>query len=161
VNLPLREPRPEDASALARLFTNPGVRMYLGGPREEAQAQASASELVSVSRELPAWVVVQPGSQTPSGFVSLDRHHDGPDVEVSFALMPEAQGSGLARAAVAAALLEAWHLGLKQVVAETQTANTRSVRLLEALGFTALHEVNRFGNAQTVFAISRPSSNAA
>ena len=82
-------------------------------------------------------------------------------MEVSFVLMPEAQGSGLARAAVAAALLEAWLLGLAQVVAETQTANTRSVRLLEALGFTAWKEVVRFGKAQTVFVISRPSSNAA
>jgi ribosomal-protein-alanine N-acetyltransferase len=82
-------------------------------------------------------------------------------VEVSFVLMPEAQGSGLARAAVAAALLEAWLLGLAQVVAETQTANTRSVRLLEALGFTVWKEVFRFGKSQTVFVISRPSSNAA
>jgi [ribosomal protein S5]-alanine N-acetyltransferase len=135
--------------------------MYLGGPREEAQAQASANALVSLNREFPAWVVVQPGSQRASGFVCLDRHHDGADVEVSFALMPEAQGSGLARAAVDAALLEAWHIGLEQVVAETQTANTRSVRLLEALGFTARQEITRFGNAQTVFAISRPSSYAA
>lgn len=158
---PLRKPKPEDAPALARLFADPGVRQYLGGPRDEAQAQNSALDLLTVGREFPAWVVVQPGSQKPCGFVSLDKHHDGEDIEVSFALMPESQGYGLGRAAVAAALSEAWQLGLGRIVAETQSANARSVRLLEALGFTVRREFVRFSHAQTLFSISRPSANAA
>jgi [ribosomal protein S5]-alanine N-acetyltransferase len=161
VNPPLRKPEAKDASMLAQLFTDPGIRRYLGGPCDEAQAQNSALDLVTVGREFPAWVVMQPGSQNPSGFVSLDKHHDGEDIEVSFVLMPEAQGSGLGRAAVAAALAEAWQLGLVHVVAETQSANAPSIRLLEALGFTPRREFVRFSEAQTLFSISRPSTNAA
>ncbi len=161
VNPPLRKPVPDDASALARLFTDPGIREYLGGPRDEAQAQSSALELVTVGREWPVWVVVQPGSPEPAGFVSLDRHHDGENIEISFVLMPKAQGHGLGRAAVAAALAEAWQLGLGQVVAETQSANTRSIRLLQGLGFTAQREFVRFSHAQTLLSITRPKTDAA
>jgi [ribosomal protein S5]-alanine N-acetyltransferase len=161
VSSPLRKPRPEDACALARLFTDPFVRQHLGGARNEEEAQSCALELVSVSREFPAWVVVQPGSQKPEGFVSLDKHHDGKDIEVSFVLAPEAQALGLGRAAVAAALAEAWQLGLGHVVAETQSANGRSIRLLEALGFTAQREFMRFGKPQILFSILRPSTDAA
>jgi [ribosomal protein S5]-alanine N-acetyltransferase len=161
VNPPLRKPRPEDAPALAQLFTDLRIRQYLGGPRNKPQAHISAQELIAIGREFPAWVVVQPDSPEPVGFVSLDHHHDGKDIEVSFVLMPEAQGFGLGRAAVAAALTEAWQLGLRRVVAETQSANTRSIHLLEALGFSAQREFIRFSVAQTVFSILRPSDNAA
>ncbi len=146
---------------MARLFTNPSIQQYLGGPRDRQQAQSSALELVAGGRELPAWVVVHPGSPDPVGFVSLDHHHDGKDIEVSFVLMPEAQGSGLGRAAVSAALAEAWQLGLGHVVAETQSANTRSIRLLEALGFSAHREFIRFSATQTLYSIQRPGTNAA
>ena len=125
------------------------------------QAQSSAHELVAEGREFPAWVVLQPGSLDPVGFVSLSKHHDAAGIEVSFVLMPEAHGVGLGRAAVAAALEEAWELGLGHIVAETQSANTRAVRLLEALGFIALREVARFGAAQTIYSIQRPGANAA
>ena len=161
VNPPLRKPKLEDIPALVRLFTDPGVRQYLGGPRDQPQAQASALDLVAVEREFPAWVVVQPGSPVPVGFVSLDPHHDGKDVEVSFVLVPEAQGSGLGSAAVMAALAEAWQLGLDNVVAETQSANARSIHLLRALGFSAQREVIRFQEPQTIFSIQRPVANAA
>ena len=161
VNPPLRKPKLEDVPALMRLFTDPRVRQYLGGPRAQPQAQASALDLVAVEREFPAWVVVQPGSPDAVGFVSLDPHHDGKDVEVSFVLTPEAQGSGLGRAAVVAALAEAWQLGLGNVVAETQSANARSIHLLRALGFSAQSEFIRFREAQTLFSIQRPSANAA
>ena len=146
---------------MARLFTDPGIRQYLGGPRDQPQAQTSALEVVAVGREFPAWVVVQPGSPEPVGFVSLDHHHDGKDIEVSFVLMPEAQGFGLGRAAVTAALAEAWQLGLGHVVAETQSANVRSIHLLQALGFSAQREFIRFSAAQTLFSIQRPGANAA
>ena len=146
---------------MAQLFTDPEVRRYLGGPRDNARAQASALDLIAIDRELPAWVVMQPGSQVPVGFVSLDNHHDGEDVEVSFVLTPQAQGLGLARAAVAEALEEIWRLGFGRVVAETQSANVRSIRLLEGLGFTALRQVSRYNADQTLFSLWRPSSNAA
>ncbi|CAD5374421.1 Acetyltransferase [Rubrivivax sp. A210] len=159
MNPPLRKPRHADAPALAQLFTDPAIRKYLGGPRDKAQAQAGALDLITAGRQLPAWVIVLPGSQNPVGFVSLDNHHDGEDIEVSFVLTPEAQGLGLGRASVAAALAEAWQLGLGHVVAETQSANARSIRLLGALGFSKQREFIRFNAAQALFSIHQHSTN--
>jgi RimJ/RimL family protein N-acetyltransferase len=105
--------------------------------------------------------VVKPGSSNPVGIVSLSLHHDNEDVEVSFALFSEAQGLGLAKAAVAAALRGAWALGLQRVIAETQSANVRSIRLLQKLGFTPLRKIVRFSAKQTILSIQRPEADAA
>ena len=159
---PLRKPTPEDVVALAQLFANPAARQFLGGPVALEQAHASALELAAAHREFPAWVITEPGSPHPVGFVCLERHHDGIDVEVSFALLPEYQGRGLGRAAVGAALRQAWSdCGLSRVVAETQSAHKRSVRLLKSLGFVAARQLERFGAQQTVFELRRPGGNAA
>lgn len=158
LNPPLRKPEREDVLALTRLFTDPRTRQYLGGPCDSVRAQASAQELVSTEREYPAWVVVRAGSAEPVGFVSLDRYHDGEDVEASYILLPEAQGLGLGRAAVASALTEAWKLGLSRIVAETQSANLRSIHLLTSLGFTAERTLVRFGAEQTLFSVRRPGA---
>jgi [ribosomal protein S5]-alanine N-acetyltransferase len=101
---------------------------------------------------------MQPGSAEPIGFVSLDQHKDGEDIEVSYILLPEAQGRGLGRAAVASALNEAWQVGLSRIIAETQSANRRSIHLLTSLGFTPERTLIRFGAEQTLFAISRPNT---
>ncbi|TAG46627.1 MAG: N-acetyltransferase [Betaproteobacteria bacterium] len=152
---PLRRPKNEDVPALAYLFTDSSVRLFLGGPRDDVQAQNCAQGLAALDREFPAWVMIRPGSDLPVGFVSLDRHHDGEDVEISFVLRPDAQGLGIARAAVAAAVDEAWKLGFDRVVAETQSINTRSVHLLQALGFKSVREFIRFGQMQTLFVMKR------
>ncbi|AYR24557.1 N-acetyltransferase [Herbaspirillum rubrisubalbicans] len=158
---PLRHPNSNDAHALVRLFTDPHIRRYLGGPRSQTQAHASALDLVSATRRYPAWVVVKPGSSNPVGIVSLSLHHDNEDVEVSFVLFSEVQGLGLGKAAVAAALREAWALGLQRVIAETQSANVRSIRLLQKLGFTPLREIVRFSAKQTILSIQRPEADVA
>jgi [ribosomal protein S5]-alanine N-acetyltransferase len=155
---PLRKPERDDVLVLSQLFTDPRTRQYLGGTCEGVRAQASALELVSTEREYPAWAVMQPGSVEAVGFVSLDRHHDGEDIEVSYILLPEAQGFGLGKAAVASALSEAWRMGLSRIIAETQSANVRSIRLLKSLGFTAERVLIRFGAEQTLFSTQRPNT---
>lgn len=157
----LRTPRPEDTPALAQLFTDARLRQYLGGPRDMGQALISAQALVAPEREFPAWVVVQAGATEPLGFVCLDRHHDARDVEISFVLASSAQGSGIARLAVAEAIDEAWQLGLDQLVAETQSANKPAARLLEALGFTARQTLYRFGAQQVLYWLWRPTAKPA
>jgi [ribosomal protein S5]-alanine N-acetyltransferase len=156
----LRNPTPFDVSELATLFTDPDLRHYLGGACDLQQARASAEELTRKGRAFPAWVVMQPGSREACGFVSLDLHHDGKDVEVSYALTQSAQRQGLGRRAVALALSKAWHMGIDIVVAETQSANLRSIMLLDSLGFTIQRRLVRFGAEQVLFAVRSSGTNA-
>jgi len=61
----------------------------------------------------------------------------GGEVEIGYALVPRARGSGLAGEAVA--LLAEWALcqpGVHVVSARVEAENTASVRLLDRLGFT-------------------------
>ncbi|MEV6393410.1 GNAT family N-acetyltransferase [Streptomyces sp. NPDC051907] len=123
-----------DGSAMARLWTDPEVRRYLGGPVPEdvvsvRQARCvGAKGLFAVVRqqddELLGSVFVEPGGR------------DG-RTEISYQLAPDHWGFGYAREAVAAAV--SWALAeipaeMPGVVAVTQAANEGSRRLLEALG---------------------------
>jgi [ribosomal protein S5]-alanine N-acetyltransferase len=161
VDQTLRNPTPFDVSELALLFTDPDVRHYLGGPCDLKEAKASAEDLTREGRAFPAWVVMQPGSWEARGFVSLDVHHDGKDVEVSYALTQSVQRRGLGRRAVALALRKAWDMGIDTVVAETQSANVRSIMLLDSLGFTIQRRLVRFGAEQVLFAVRSSGTNAA
>ncbi|MEK8034917.1 GNAT family N-acetyltransferase, partial [Ideonella sp. DXS29W] len=84
--------------------------------------------------------------------------HDLEDLEVSYLFLPEHWGRGYARAAVKQALAYAFGtIGLRRVLAETQSANGASVRLLEHLGFCLVGNVNRFGAEQSIYR-AEPSS---
>ena len=161
MNSPLRKPKPEDIPALAKLFTDPDLRHYLGGVRDAAHAKACALELVATARPLLAWTVVQPDSSCTVGFVSLGNHHDGGDIEISFVISLSAERSGLGRLAVSEALAHAWSLGIGRVVAETQSANMRAIRLLHALGFSRQRQLIRFNTLQSLFSVERPDINVA
>ena len=69
------------------------------------------------------------------GLCGLLRRDSHPDVEIGFALLPQARGQGLALEAAAATL--SWGLNtlaLKRVVALTAPDNTGSIRILERIG---------------------------
>jgi len=147
--------RPFDLPQVARLFSDPAVRSFLGGPLSPALAEQRASELLTKSAPAKIWAI-RPASSVGTSFagiVVLDRHHDFEDVEVSYLLLPEHWGRGYARAAVHQVLAYAFDVaGNKRVLAETQTANTASIRLLERLGFRHLRQVTRFGAEQSIYA---------
>jgi ribosomal-protein-alanine N-acetyltransferase len=69
------------------------------------------------------------------GLCGLLRRDSHPDVEIGFALLPQARGQGVALEAAAATL--SWGLNtlaLKRVVALTAPDNTASIRILERIG---------------------------
>jgi len=147
-----------------RLHTDVEVRRFLGGAVEVPVARLRVQSLVATNRPLPVWAIRGANSiQSPLlGVVSLDRHHDGKDTEVSFALFPEYQGRGFATEAVQFALRNAFdRLGLASVVAETQSLNARSVALLERIGMVFQSTVIRFGAEQSIYAAHNPNLSAA
>ncbi len=77
---------------------------------------------------------------SPIGLCGLLIREGTPDVELGYALLPEARGQGLVREAA-----RAWidfgerQLNLREVHAWTHAANDASQAVLEELGFESLH----------------------
>jgi ribosomal-protein-alanine N-acetyltransferase len=146
---------PQDTPALMRLHTDREVRHFLGGPVADSVAGQRIQSLIANNRPLPAWAIRSANSELSPmlGLVSFDQHHDGKDIEVSYALLPENQGRGYATEAVQFALRYAFdQMGLRRVVAETQSLNARSVALLQRIGMVFQRTVIRFGAEQSIYA---------
>lgn len=84
----------------------------------------------------------------------LDDHYNGVDTEISYALLPENWGQGFATDALLEAFMRAFQdLGLEELVAETQTKNHRSIKLLERVGMSEDSRLTRFGEGQIIYRI--------
>ena len=149
----IRQLSPTDKLALQRLYTEPIVRRHLGGPVSQAEAVAKVAALYEPGKCRRAWAIsTEASGQLLLGLVTLARHHDAEELEVSYALLPEHQGNGYATQAVEQVLRYSFTvLGLERVVAETQTSNEASVRLAERLGMKLERTLVRFGQEQSMF----------
>lgn len=137
-----------------KLYMNSEVRKYLGGVREENSIKAGLEEILHPAADSYYWVVREKHSNDFIGLVSLDPHHDGECLEVSYQFLPKWWGKGFAKEVVQVIIDYAlYELHLPKVVAETQTANTASCRLLEKLGMEMERTVSRFGAEQAIYSI--------
>ena len=102
-------------------------------------------------------VVKEKSTHTFVGLISLDTHHDGISTEVSYQILPNCWGKGIASEVVEKVIDYAFKsLNLPEVIAETQTANKPSCRLLEKLGMNLRETLLRFGEEQAVFCLTNP-----
>ena len=149
----LRLLEPEDSMALLRLYTSPVVRKHLGGPVSQALAEAKIAALYEPEQGSYVWAICgKPPAKPFHGLVTLANHHEAKDIEVSYALLPEHQGQGYAARAVEQVLAYAFAvLGIRRVVAETQTSNEASVRLAKRVGMKLERRLIRFGQEQSMF----------
>jgi [ribosomal protein S5]-alanine N-acetyltransferase len=146
----LRAPRPEDREQFLTLNNNPDVRRYLGGLRSEAQINERFALYLNSTGS--CWVVEQKSDRKFIGVVSLSPHHDRIDIEISYEFLPAYWGKGFAAEAVLRVLEYALdELRLLRVVAETQIANEKSIRLLERIGMRFERGVERFGAKQAIY----------
>lgn len=154
----LRPPATADASAIVALTVDPEVRRFLGGPSSPERAAARAEGLSAGERPQTWAVLLADGSRGCIGLVGIHPHHDGHDCELSYEFLPTVWGAGVCSEAVRAVLDQAFErLGYVRLIAETQTANRPSRRLLERLGMRWEREVTRFGAAQAIYAIEKVS----
>ncbi|WP_404408081.1 GNAT family N-acetyltransferase [Jeotgalibacillus malaysiensis] len=143
-----------DLEDVKRLYKDPLVRKYLGGVREEVAVSAVGKDFFQSDETSLYLTVGERDTSAFIGLVSLDPHHDGEDIEISYQLMPEWWGRGLGSEVVEAVLNTAFNeMNLTKIVAETQTANHSSCRLLEKVGMTLDRKVVRFGEEQRVYVI--------
>lgn len=138
-----------DFTSVAKLYTNQEVRRFLGGVRGLSREHFAL--LCSVSGS-SIWTVSLNETGDFIGMISLGRHHDGEDMEVSYQFLPGSWGKGLASETVGAIVQYAQdNLNLPRIVAETQVANDRSKLLLERLGMRPVRWLVRFGEEQVVY----------
>ena len=141
-----------DIPEAVRLLTDERVRAYLGGPIPEADAR----------RRLQAWadrpdsvyyVVRLKENRVLIGIVDISPHHNVKDKEISYHFLPEFWGMGYAGEVLRWVLRHCREeLQIDSAVAETQSANRSSRKLLERVGFVERERVMRFGAEQIVYA---------
>lgn len=144
-----------DIEDVKELYRNEEVRKYLGGIRDEASMDAAFQEVLELNDASQYWVIRKKEGNHFLGMVSLSPHHDGAYFELSYQFLPKWWGMGYATEVVQAVLDYAFvEMKLSKVVAETQTANVDSCRLLERLGMTVEKTLERFGAEQALYSIA-------
>lgn len=146
--------RKADFSDVKKLNINEDVRKYLGGIRQAASIEDVLVEMLHSGDDSFYWVIRKKHTDNFMGMVSLDPHHDGVYYEVSYQLLPDWWGVGYATEVVQLIINFALNeLKLPKVIAETQTANIASCKLLEKLGMKLEGTINRFGAEQAIYSI--------
>ena len=144
----------DDKPAIVRLLTDPDVRRFLGGPADDSQVEAA--RVAAVGERWGAFCIADPVTDDVIGGCSFGRWRGV--LELSYEVLPEHWGRGLASEAIAAALDWQWaNTDDKTVVAVTQSANTRSLDLLHRLGFLPDIEFEEHGAPQSQLYLTRPT----
>ncbi|RNG34570.1 N-acetyltransferase [Streptomyces botrytidirepellens] len=147
--LTMRPVAADDLPSIERLWRDERVRQFLGGPVPEEKIALRRHHLPGVPG---AFATEDHATGACIGLVTVEPGSPRGGPEVSYTFLPEWWGRGLAREAVAAAVQWARELpGGNPVVAVTQSANTSSRRLLEAIGLSADYEMVEYGEPQTVY----------
>ncbi|WP_405098722.1 GNAT family N-acetyltransferase [Oceanobacillus sp. FSL H7-0719] len=145
-----------DCVDVRELFINQKVRKFLGGIRQKDSIKAVLDEMLHPGDDSFYWAVREKHTDQFIGLVSLNPHHDSIYLEVSYQFLPNWWGKGYATEVIQLIIIFALNeLSLSKVVAETQTANTSSCRLLERLGMKLEKTIKRFGAEQAIYSISR------
>jgi RimJ/RimL family protein N-acetyltransferase len=140
-NLHLRQLTESDASFMLSLLNSPGWLEHIGDRGVKTLEAAKAYILNGPAKSFAengfgTYLVELISGGEAIGICGLIKRPGLDDVDIGFAFLPEYEGKGYAFEAAQAVLAEAVSdLGLKRVVAITTVANSRSIRLLEKLGF--------------------------
>ena len=146
--------RGTDFQDVSELYLNPQVRRFLGGIRQAEEMNEVLESMVNPAVDSYYWVIREKESQLFIGLVSLDPHHDGEYLEISYQFLPIWWGRGYGAEVVEKIIHYAFEeLKLSKVVAETQIANDASCRLLEKVGMKLERTINRFGAEQAIYSI--------
>ena len=141
-----------DFASFKELRTNPQIRQYLGGPVPLDSLGSWFFQVLNPEEEVHIWAVREKSSEQFVGLLTLDPHHRQEDMQISYEFLPAFWGQGYASETIQVILQYIFEdLDWPKIVAETQTANMASVRLLERLGFVRKETLYRFGAEQSIY----------
>ena len=145
----------KDKKDLHRLCDDENVWTYLGG-QKTASNNKKKIKFIGFIPVIPVknrWAVRRKTDNAFLGEICLAPHHDG-DMEVSYLFISEHRGNGYACEAVEAFVHHVFSSKkLNRLVAETQSANLASCKMLEKLGFHKVKTLMRFDAEQALYAI--------
>lgn len=145
-----------DYEKIRELYTNEKVRKFLGGVVSNERFNNSFNDMLTCDEECFYWVVRLKDNSEVIGLVSLDKYHDGVNTEVSYQFIPEYWGYGFAEEVIRRVIAYAFEeLIIEKIVAETQSANKASCKLLQKVGMSVEQTVSRFGAEQYIFSITK------
>jgi len=149
--LTIRSVTASDAADVLAVFAAPGVMAYWNSdpPADLAEAGGWADHLADMQRRLgyAQWHVSERESGRLVGFAGLQPLQEGPEVEITYALLPSCRGAGYATEAGAAALRYGFdQAGLERIVGIAREQNTASLRVLQRLGMRALGAAEYWGS---------------
>ncbi|OPA77409.1 GNAT family N-acetyltransferase [Paenibacillus selenitireducens] len=145
-----------DYGDVRKLYTDELVRKFLGGTvMDDSIFRANFfDKFMQSNPDSMNWAIRNKQNDEFIGMIHLDRHHDGVHIEVSYQLLPVWWGKGYATEVLRRVITYAFEeLKLSKVIAETQTANLASCRLLESVGMTLEQKTLRFDAEQSIFGI--------
>ena len=146
----------DDIHDLETLYADEHVWTYLGGLRDAAEANSRIKETISNSNDAKHFIVRKKYDDAYIGSIILAAHHNGKDTEISYMFLSSQWGVGYAAESVGVMIDYAFEtLDINRLVAETQTLNKPSCKLLARLGFSEDERLYRFGAEQIIFAIYR------
>jgi ribosomal-protein-alanine N-acetyltransferase len=148
--LSIRPLTPADGADVYAVFAAPEVMRYWNSspPADLEEAGEWARYLAGMQRRLgyAQWRVSERGTGRLVGIAGLQPLDGGPEVELTYALVPSAWGRGFATEAAAAALRFAFEeSGLERVVGIAKRENGASVAVLRKAGLRSLGEAEFWG----------------
>ena len=142
-----------DIDDAINLFTDVRVRHYLGGTITKEEA-VEKIYLWSNNKYEQYFTVRMLDSNDFIGIISITAHHDGEYKELSYQFLPKFWGKGIAMESIKAILEWLKTNGtVTELIAETQSANLNSCKLLERIGFELVDTVVRFSENQSIYMI--------
>ena len=139
--LQLRQLSVDDAEFILRLLNEPSFIQNIGdrGVRtvDDARGYIVKGPITSYERfGFGLWMIETKSPLAPIGICGLLKREVLDDVDIGYALLPEFWSHGYALESASAVVSYAREkLGLKRVVAVTNSNNRSSIRLLEKMGF--------------------------
>lgn len=136
----LREFRVDDAEFILNLLNTPGWLKYIGDKnvrtREDAVSYLENGPIKSYKENgFGLWMTLLKNTKTPIGMCGLINRDSLEDIDIGFALLPEYSNSGYGYEIAQATMDYAYDsLGIRKVVAITNSNNIRSIKLLNKLG---------------------------
>lgn len=145
-----------DYKKVGELYSNERVRKFLGGIVSNERFHGSFDNMINCDENSFYFVVRLKDNNEFIGLISLDKHHDGFSTEVSYQFMPQYWGYGYAEEVIKWIISYAFdELTINKLVAETQSVNKASCKLLQKVGMSLEQIVSRYGAEQYIFGISK------
>lgn len=129
----------DDLDWFARLLGEPAVGRFLGGTKDPAGAEqvlrTRGLDYYAVHPGLGMWATIERSTREPIGFHVLNHIHGEADIQVGYALVPDAWGRGYATE-MSVRLLEYGFedLALPEITAITNLDHTVSQQVLRKVG---------------------------